>query len=76
MRWYPPEEQSSPSETYPGTMDADDEDGLRSDLSGEPCLASVLAIDFSALRRAYLLDRVDGEIDIEGVDGAAVQEAG
>jgi len=67
---------SSPSETSPGTKDADDADGLHSDPSGELCLASVLAIDFSALRRAYLSDRVGGEVSVEGVDGAAAREAG
>jgi hypothetical protein len=76
MCWSPPEEQSSPSETCPGRKDADDADESRSDPSGELCLASVLAKDFSALRRAYLSDRVGGEDGVEGVDGAAAQEAG
>ena len=76
MRWSPPEEQSSPSKTSPGTKDADDANGSHSDPSGELCSASVsvLAIDFSALRRAYHSDRVGGEVGIKGVDGAAARE--
>ncbi len=73
MRWSPPEEQSSPCETFPSTKDADSADGSR---SGELCSASVLSIDFSALRWAYLSDRVGGEVGVEGVDGAAAREAG
>jgi len=76
MRWSPLEEQSSPSETSPGTKDADDADGSHSDPSGELCSTSVLAMDFSALRRAYLSDRVGGKVGVKGVDGAAAQEAG
>jgi hypothetical protein len=76
MRWSPPEEQSSPSETSPGTKDADDTNGSRLDPSGELCSASVLALDFSALQRAYLLDRVGGKVGVKGADGAAAQEAG
>ncbi len=78
MHWSPPEEQSSPSETSPGAKDADDADGLCSDPSGELCSASVLAIaiDFFALHRAYLSDRVGGEVGVKGVDGAAAREAG
>ena len=77
MRWSPPEEQqSSPSETSPGRKDADDANGSRSDPSGELCLASILAIDFFALHRAYLLDQVGGEDGVEGVNGAAAHEAG
>jgi hypothetical protein len=51
-------------------------DGLCSDPSGELCSASILAIDFSTLRRAYLSVRVGGEVDVEGVDGAVAREAG
>ena len=59
------------------TKDADDADGSRSDPSGELGSASVLAIDFSALRRAYLSERVCGKVGVEGVDGApAAREAG
>ncbi len=77
MPWSPPEEQSSPSETSPDTKDADSADGSRSAPSGELRSASVLSIvDFSALRRAYLSDRVGGEVGVEGVDGAAAKEAG
>jgi len=35
-----------------------------------------MSIDFSALRRAYLSDRVGGEVGVEGVDGSAAREAG
>jgi len=45
-------------------------DGARSDPSGELDSASILAIDFSALRRAYLSEQVCGEVGVEGVDGA------
>ena len=76
MCWSPPEEQSSPSETSPGTKDADDANGLCSDPSGELCSASILAIDFSVLHRAYLLDRVGGKVGIKGINGAAAREAG
>jgi hypothetical protein len=77
MPWSPPEEQSSPSETSPDTKDADSADGSRSAPSGELRSASVLSIaDFSALRRAYLSDRVGGEVGVEGVDGATAKEAG
>ena len=60
----------------PLTKDADDADGSRSDPSGKLCSASVLAIDFSALCRAYLSDGVGGKVGFEGIDGAAAQEAG
>ena len=53
----PPEEQSSPSKTSSGTKDTDSANGSRSAPSGELRSASILSIvDFSALRRAYLLD--------------------
>ena len=35
-----------------------------------------MVIDFSALRRAYLSDRVGSEVSVEGIDGAAAREAG
>ena len=66
----------SPSETSPDTKDADDANGSRSDPLRELCSASVLAIDLSALHRAYLSDRVCAKVGVKGIDGAAAREAG
>jgi hypothetical protein len=74
----PPEEQSSTSalslsSSLTDVASADGfavADGSRSDPSGELGLASVLAIDFYALRRAYLLERVCGKVGVKGIDGA------
>ena len=72
MRWSPPEEQS-----FAGANGFTIADGAHSDPSGELGSANILAIDFPALRRAYLLEQVCSKVGIEGVDGApAAQEAG